>query len=190
MIARKSVAARFVYLSKVFEVAYETLQSLPDMTKDEWRHRFYKRSYLEIDSRIATLVSVMNGAGLMTTYASCQGHAWTWQLPYSAFKSDADCACTLELGLRSYQMSNDSTLRNHWTVDGSFNTEGELVFRLWAPWLDRSASLSSWLRLGLFRGGLDSDFCELSKLVIKLFQEERRTDATDKSSQLLDCGSE
>jgi hypothetical protein len=163
------------------------LQTAPKNVWDEWLGRGYGRKpYTNIDSRIAPLVKVMNDTGVITTYASCQGHALSWRAPYIAFIAHVDCVAKIELALRQYQVNEQSSLNNHWTIHGSFDVHGNLVFKLWPPWLCQSTStLLDWFKVGIFRNGLDKDFEKIGHLISDLFSSECQVIAA--SSRLTEC---
>jgi hypothetical protein len=150
-----------------------SLRDVPNNLRYDWHCRFHKRAYGVIDERIFPLVTAVNATGCIETYASCQGHGWSGRGPYLAFNADANIASAIEMKIRHYQLRLDCNLTHYWSVDGSFNQTGELVFKLFAPWLASSDVFSlNWLRLGLFRGPLDRDLLLLGQLVQQAVSSE------------------
>jgi hypothetical protein len=150
------------------------LQEVQKNSRAEWRFRSVNRAYSEIDPQIEPLVNAMNATGLINTYASCQGHALVPSTPYVAFTSSPNVASALEMRLRTIALDDRSQLSQRWSIAGSFNEAGDLVFRLYAPRLDsNTGSITNWLTLGCFRQALDKDLAWLGKIVSDTIREER-----------------
>lgn len=129
---------------------------------------FRKKSYAEIDRKIAPLIARMNATGLCQTVASCEGHGGLLRPPYVYFKADVNDVALLEHSIRVATCQTDSNFREAWVVEGRFDHELDLTFILYCPALHRrSLSLLAATRFICFRKGLDSDLSMLADLVEK-----------------------
>jgi len=124
-----------------------------------------KKPCSEIDEKIKSLVDTMNGTGVITTIASCQGHFYPfYRPPYVYFRASLDTAAAIQKTLNQAWTSDQ--LNNYWTLDGAFDTNYKICFALNAPrHEERSRSmLSSLVSFCLFRKKLDDDISTLAKL--------------------------
>ena len=95
-----------------------------------------------IDPGVEALVARMNGTGVIKTIASCQGHPVGGKDPYVYFFADVRLAAALERRLREAATRGDPALNFTWLLDGRFNENYELVFKLYSPrLLERAYSL-------------------------------------------------
>lgn len=73
------------------------------------------------------------------TLACCQGHGFCgkFSVPYVAFTAPQSVACAFQLALDKEVHTSESRLRFFWEMDARFRQDGELVYRIKAPTLDR-----------------------------------------------------
>lgn len=121
----------------------------------------------EIDPRVKPLVDRMNGTGAIKTVASCQGHPVGGNAPYVYFRTEVPVAAAIERRLREIALRRDPVLHFMWLVEGNFNENYDLVFRLYAPrLLDQAHSLLNltpvWF---LTRKWLDADLLSLAGII-------------------------
>lgn len=83
-----------------------------------------------IDTGIKPLVDAMNATGMIRTVASCEGHADGCRAPYVYFQAPVQLASDIEQLLRLDAMSNAPVLGTEWVVEGRFDANFELAFRL------------------------------------------------------------
>lgn len=125
-----------------------------------------KKPYSEIDEKIKSLVDVMNGTGVITTVASCQGHSKFGFPPYVYFRTDVHTASLIEKALREFVMSNESAFRQEWVVQGRFDENCNLAFILFSPKYHKEAfTIYRRLRFGIFRRTLDGELLLLGDIV-------------------------
>lgn len=132
-----------------------------------WAAMRRKRDYTVIDPKILTLVDGMNATGAIRTLASCQGHMDLYRAPYVYFKSSVAIAAAIERVLRETAHGKEANTRLGWTVEGRFDADYELAFRLHSPeleWRSRSLLDVAWY-FGLNRKRLDSDLSALVEIV-------------------------
>lgn len=127
------------------------------------------RPYSELDPKVAPVVEAMNATEAIRTIASCQGH---WQLgkpPYVYFRCSIETAALLERCIRITGHETTPHLHQHWIVEGCFDDQFELAFRLHAPAYDDDAfSMSSLIRFGLWRKSVDDDLSTLTRILREL----------------------
>jgi hypothetical protein len=154
-----------------FQPYLRRLNSILINVRDEWKHRFGKRAYSDIDSRIAPLIKAMNDTGVIFTFASCQGHALTPSTPYVAFQTTPQIAALIELTLRKDAINKAGTLNRRWSIVGAFSETGDLVFCLSAPQFDKNVgTIRNWLALGILRVSLDKDLLCLREIICQAIQ--------------------
>ena len=91
----------------------------------------------ECDKHVVGLITRMNGIEGIRTVGSCQGHARLGKAPYVYFHAPPELAGHIEMRLRQAEAQGDRRLNTLWTLEGMFNEEGILMFRLHAPAYDR-----------------------------------------------------
>lgn len=124
-----------------------------------------KKPYSEIDEKIKYLVDAMNATGVMTTVASCHGHA-SGKPPYVYFKASVDTASSIERLLREAAIADDARFRHAWVVEGRFNEKFELTFLLYSPaYHEMYSSFLAFIYLGVFRKRLDAELLSLARVV-------------------------
>jgi len=125
-----------------------------------------KKSYSEIDEKIKSLVNVMNGTGVITTIASCQGHGFSGKPPYVYFKAPVEIAASIERLLREIAVFDDTKFQENWVIEGRFDERFELAFILYSPaYHERSYSLWAVTHFGLLRKRLDAELLILADVV-------------------------
>ncbi len=120
-----------------------------------------------IEPKIRPLVEGMNATGVIKTVASCQGHLGLFRSPYVYFKATVEVAAAIDQVLREAESNDEANTRFGWTVNGMFDADHELTFRLHSPeleWRSRSFLDLAWY-FGLNRERLDSDLSALVDIV-------------------------
>lgn len=89
-----------------------------------------------IDPRVRALVAVFNVDGVVSSVSSCEGHR-LWCLParrtpFVMFRTDVARAARLADRIR-LDYGQACELQHYWTIDASFDANGELVFHLHCP---------------------------------------------------------
>ncbi|MCP2518762.1 hypothetical protein M5J07_27815 [Achromobacter mucicolens] len=89
-----------------------------------------------IDPRVRALVAVFNVDGVVSSVSSCEGHRLgclpTRRTPFVMFRTSVDRAARLaDRILLDHGQACD--LQHYWTIDATFDANGELVFRLHCP---------------------------------------------------------
>lgn len=127
---------------------------------------FRRRPYDEIDPLILPLVDLMNKTGVITTIASCQGHALSGKEPYVYFQASERVAASMERAVRTAYATGTSALNTAWHIEGFFNERFELAYRLRASYYEEKANavLGGIAALWFGRSRLDHDFAELGRL--------------------------
>lgn len=111
-----------------------------------------------MDKKITLVVDKLNKCGFRT-YSSCQGHGWPLSLPsFVAFRSSERQASCLSRVLRDDAESATPRLNWEWRIEGSFDADHRLVYRLVMTTPRRR--IYRWLRLLL-----DRDLLALPNLV-------------------------
>lgn len=120
---------------------------------------------LIVEPKVRTLVEALNFDGC-TTVASCQGHASGGRTPYVLFRSEVPFASALERMVFDLNVKR-LELRFFWEIQGIFDPQYRLCFRLYSPEIDRrTASLVQAARLlGLDRRQVDRDLELLARAV-------------------------
>lgn len=134
-----------------------------------------------IDPHIAPLVETMNVPGLMHTVACCEGHGSRGGLsiPYVSFKAPVVLAGLLHKRLEGDAMQANPWLKFYWVIEGYFDGDHRLVFRLTIPRI----SLIDDIRYGggrIWRKGLDEDFSTLGGMVVDVVSGFKTTSALHK----------
>jgi len=117
-----------------------------------------------IDRHILPLIRGMNALEGVETFACCQGHGFCgrFSAPYVAFTAPQSVACTFQLALEKEVHTSGKRLKFYWYMDARFREDGELIYSIKAPSLDRHF----WVR----RKHIDKDFLA----VLAIFQESYR----------------
>ena len=100
------------------------------MENPEWRNT-------PMEPNIKGLVEVLDTVPGVRTRASCQGHVFPASPPYIMFDAPVDFASVLEKGLREDALSASPVLHTLWAIEGMFDAEYELCFRLYAHGYNR-----------------------------------------------------
>ncbi|MDG9971071.1 hypothetical protein ABE599_09430 [Achromobacter mucicolens] len=89
-----------------------------------------------IDLRVRALVAVFNVDGVVSSVSSCEGHRLgclpTRRTPFVMFRTDVDRAALLADRILLDHVEACG-LQHYWTIDATFDANGELVFRLHCP---------------------------------------------------------
>lgn len=120
-----------------------------------------------IEPKIRPLVDGMNATGAIQTVASCQGHMGFLRTPYVYFKSTVGIAAAIERVLMEAESREEANTYYGWTVEGKFDADYKLTFRLHSPeleWRSKSFLDVAWY-FGLNRKRLDSDLSALLDIV-------------------------
>lgn len=114
-----------------------------------------------IDPRVRALVSVFNVDGVVSSVSSCEGHRlWclpTRRTPFVMFSTDIARAARLAKRIL-LDFEQACELQHYWTVEATFDADGELVFSLHCP--DRRFA----------RRKLDADILLLTQWARDVFQ--------------------
>lgn len=137
-----------------------------------------KKPYSEIDEKIKGLVDAMNGTGVITTVASCQGHDYLffgYSAPYVYFKAPISVVELIEQQLREANLSNNQRFKCGWYIDGSFDENCKIIFSLSSTkykWDDKlfEPLFQSVYGLWINRTQIDSEFSYLASLIEKTVQ--------------------
>lgn len=123
--------------------------------------------YSELDKHIAGLVKRLNAIDGIRTVGSCQGHVRLGKAPYVYLHASPALAGRIEMHLRQAEALGDRRLNTLWTLEGMFNEEGILMFRLYAPAYDRQAfTLAGQIKkLPCFRKKLNRELLSLAKVI-------------------------
>lgn len=115
-----------------------------------------------VEPKIRALVQALNGEAC-TTIASCEGHPSGGRTPYVLMHCAVPFAAALERRVSELHMKR-GVLHYFWTLQGIFDPQFRLCFRLYSPELDRrTASLVQSVRLlRLDRNRVDSDLLVLA----------------------------
>lgn len=125
-----------------------------------------KKPYSEIDESIKNLVDTMNGTGVITTIASCQGHGTFGKPPYVYFKSPVEIAASIEKLLREIAIFDDARFQEVWVIEGRFDETFNLAFILYSPaYHEKAYSFWALIHFGLLRKRLDSELLILADVV-------------------------
>ncbi len=106
-----------------------------------------------VEPRIAPLVARLNVAGVVTTFACCEGHAMN-ELPYIGLATDIEFAASLNQKLIATSPAGTRLLRHHWIVEYGL----DFVLRPHMP-------------LEFSRPALDQDFSTIGELVGEVVAE-------------------
>lgn len=133
------------------------------------------RPYSELDPKVKPLVDRMNATGVISTVASCQGHAAYGLPPYIYFKSSVAVAASIERALRDPAACQNFGLKNHWVVEGRFNEGYELTFLMYSPcYYRKSFSDISFLYFLFFRSRVDAELLSLTRVIEEVAVSEVR----------------
>ena len=125
-----------------------------------------KKPYSEIDEKVKNLVDAMNGTGVITTIASCQGHGIFGKPPYVYFKAPVEIAASIEKLLREIAVLDDVRFQEAWVIEGRFDEAFNLAFVLYSPaYHKKTYSLWALINFGLLRKRLDSELLALADVV-------------------------
>lgn len=113
-----------------------------------------------IDRHILPLINGLNALHGIETLACCEGHGFLgrYSAPYVAFTAPTDIAFRFQIALDAANVSLTKPLSYYWNMDARYSVDGVLVYRLYAPTLDR--------HFWVTRRKLNSDF----QNILKLFQ--------------------
>lgn len=115
-----------------------------------------------VEPRIRPLVDGLNSTGHIKTVASCEGHFWRASDPYVFFQCDTAIAEGLAVTLSNLRQL--ARLSYRWTLDGIFDDQSGLRFRLSCPALDHDNGLTinAWRYL-IRRRVIDHDLALLAR---------------------------
>ena len=116
-----------------------------------------------VERRILPLVRALN-LGPFRTLSSCEGHADRSAEPLVIFT--APVAAASALGRRVGELQEAGKLNFFWTVDGHFDTEGVLRFRVEARWNGAKATWAEFWNstvMGRSRKRIDADIVLLAR---------------------------
>ena len=95
--------------------------------------RQYKQPYHVIDKSIKPVVDLLNRIEGVETIASCHGHLFSHiEAPYVYFKAPVEIATHLHKHIWTTTQFNPI----YWAIEGWYNSECELCFRLSSPTYD------------------------------------------------------